>query len=44
MPRDSAGKNRKFGQHKDRQVSEITEESLMAALNKAKVEGNTDFL
>ena len=40
MPRDSSGKNRKFGQHKDREVAEITEESLMAALTKAKVEGN----
>lgn len=39
MPRDSQGKNRKFGQHKDREVEEITEESLMMALQKKKVVG-----
>jgi len=43
MPRDATGKNRKFGQHKDRNVEELTEESLMAALSKAKVEGTPKF-
>jgi len=43
MPRDATGKNRKFGQHKERNVEELTEESLMAALSKAKVQGNSPF-
>lgn len=42
MPRDATGKNRKFTQHKDREVSELNEEDLMKALQKAKVEGNPD--
>jgi len=41
MPRDSTGKNRKFGKHQEREVEEVTEESLMMALQKAKVEGNS---
>jgi len=44
MPRDHTGKNRKFGKHQEREVEDITEESLMMALQKAKVEGNNRFL
>ncbi len=44
MPRDSKGKNRKFGQHKDRAVEELTEETLMLALQKKKVEGIANLI
>ena len=39
MPRDATGKNRKFGKHQEKNFEEVTEESLMAALSKAKVQG-----
>jgi len=36
MGRDASGKNRKWGQHKDKDVEDINEENLMAMLNKVQ--------
>jgi hypothetical protein len=40
MPRDSTGKNRKWGQHKEKQAAleDINEETLMKMMNKAKLQ------
>jgi len=42
MPRDLNGKNKKFSQHKNRQVEELSEETLMMALKKTKVEDSEE--
>ena len=35
MPRDAFGKNKKYGHHKNREISDLNEEKLMGALNLA---------
>ena len=35
MPRDAFGKNKKYGQHKNRQIADLSEEKLISALSLA---------
>ena len=34
MPRDAFGKNKKWSQHKNRQLNDVTEESILSMMNK----------
>ena len=35
MPRDAFGKNKKYGHHKNRHITDLNEEKLMTALSQA---------
>lgn len=39
MPRDERGKNKKYGQHKDRAVGTVSEQDLFNTLEKEQEQG-----